>query len=115
MLCFHDDFRSYLEDFDGYSFEHSDLFYEENYQPPLCSHLDKSEDVAYLKQDTCDKIFQPPLITLPHYVTKGVVGKHVPCLEFPPRQSLLLEFKGRLNTLRRSVLFQSFNFLLEYC
>jgi hypothetical protein len=26
-----DDFWSYLEDFDEYSFEHSDLFYEENY------------------------------------------------------------------------------------
>jgi hypothetical protein len=44
-----DDFRSYLEDFDEYSFEHSDLFYEENYQPSLCSDLDESEEVAFLK------------------------------------------------------------------
>jgi hypothetical protein len=30
------DFRSYLEDFDEYSFEPLDLFHEEDYQPPLC-------------------------------------------------------------------------------
>jgi hypothetical protein len=29
MQCFHDDFRSYLEDFDDYLFEHLDLFSEE--------------------------------------------------------------------------------------
>ena len=44
--CFPDDFRSYLEDFDEYSFEHLDLFYEEHYQPPLCSNFDKGEDVS---------------------------------------------------------------------
>jgi hypothetical protein len=106
-------FRPYLEDFDHYSFEHSYLFYEENYQPLLCSDLDKSEEISYLKQDTCDKIFQPPSNTLPFYVTKGVVGKHVPCLEFSLGQRILLEFKDRLNTLRRNLLFQSFIFPLE--
>jgi hypothetical protein len=110
-----DDFRSYLEDFDEYSFEHLDLFYEEDYQPPLCSDLDRGEDNAFPKQGTCDKVLQPPSITLPRYVTKGVVGKHVPCLEFSPGQSLLLEFKGRLNTLRRSLLSQSFNLPLRNC
>ena len=60
--CSPDDFRSYLEDFDEYSFEHLDLFYEEDYQPPLCSNFDKGEDVACLKQDTCDKVVQLPLI-----------------------------------------------------
>jgi hypothetical protein len=79
-----DDFRSYLEDFDEYSFEHLDLFYEEDYQPPLCSDLDRGEDIAFPKQGTCDKVLQPPSITLPRYVIKGVVGKHVPCLEFYP-------------------------------
>jgi hypothetical protein len=78
MLCSPDHFRSYLEDFDEYPFEHSDLFYEENYQPSLCSDLDKSEEVAFLKWDTCDKILHLPLITLPCYVTKGMVWKHVP-------------------------------------
>jgi hypothetical protein len=110
-----DDFRSYLEDFDEYSFEHLDLFYEEDYQPPLCSDLDRGEDIACPKHGTCDKVLQPPSITLPRYVTKGVVGKHVPCLEFSPGQSLHLEFKGRLNTLRRSLLSQSFNLPLRNC
>jgi hypothetical protein len=64
-----DYFRSYLEDFDEYSFEHSDLFYEENYQPSLCSDLNKSEEVSFLKKDTWDNIFHLPLITLPRYVT----------------------------------------------
>jgi hypothetical protein len=115
VQCSPDDFRSYLEDFDEYSFEHLDLFYEEDYQPSLCSNFDKGEDVACLKQDTCDKVVQLPSTTLPRYVTKGVVGKHVPCLEFSPGQSLLLESKGRLNTLRRSLLSQSFNIPLRNC
>jgi hypothetical protein len=50
-----------------------DLFYEENFQPSLCSDLDKSEEFSFLKQDTYDKIFQLPLITLPLYVTKGMI------------------------------------------
>jgi hypothetical protein len=50
VQCYPNDFRSYLEDFDDYSFEHSDLFYEEDYQPPLCSDLGRGEDVAFLKQ-----------------------------------------------------------------
>jgi hypothetical protein len=103
-LCSQDDFRSYLEDFDEYSSEHLNLFHEEDYQPLLCSDLGKGEDVACLKQGTNDKVFQPPLITLPHYVTK-----HVPCLEFSLGQSLLLEFKGRLKTLRRSLLSHYFS------
>jgi hypothetical protein len=88
VLCSPDDFQLYLEDFDEYSFEHLDLFYEKYYQPPLCSDLDKGKDVACLKHDTCNKVFQLPSITLPRYVTKGVVGKHVPCLDFSPGQSL---------------------------
>jgi hypothetical protein len=110
-----DDFRSYLEDFDEYSFEHLDLFYEEDYQPPLCSDLDRGEDIACPKQSTWDKVLQPPSITLPRYIIKGVVGKHVPCFEFYPGQSLLLESKGRLNTLKRSLLSQSFSLPLRNC
>jgi hypothetical protein len=104
VQCSPKDFWSYLEEFDEYYFEHLDLFSEEDYQPSLCSNSNKSEDIACLKQDTCDKVFQPPSTTLPCYVTKGVVGKHVPCIEFSLEQSLLLESKGRLNTLRRSLL-----------
>ena len=82
MQCSPDDFRSYLEEFDEYSFDHLDVFHEDD--------LDKGEDIVFLKQGTCDKDFQPPSITLPRYVIKCVVGKHVPCLEFYPGQSLLL-------------------------
>jgi hypothetical protein len=39
----HDDFRSYPGGFDTYSFEHLDLFYEEDFQPHLCSNLDEDE------------------------------------------------------------------------
>jgi hypothetical protein len=49
MLCSPNNFPSYLKDFDDCSFEHLDLFYEENYQPSLCSDLDKSEEVSFLK------------------------------------------------------------------
>jgi hypothetical protein len=56
VLCSPNDFWSYLEDFDEYSFEHLDLFYEEDYQPLLCSDIDKGKDVSFLKQDTCDKV-----------------------------------------------------------
>jgi hypothetical protein len=37
----HDDFWSYPGGFDTYSFEHLDLFYEENFQPSLCSNFDE--------------------------------------------------------------------------
>jgi hypothetical protein len=114
-LCSPNNFWSYLEDFDEYSFEHLDLFYEEDNQPSLCSDLDKGEDVACLKQGTCDKASQLTSTTLPRYVTKGVVVKHVPCPKFSLGQSLPLEFKGRLNTLRRSLLSQSFSFPLKNC
>jgi hypothetical protein len=72
VICSLDDFRPYLEDFDEYSFEHLDLFYKEDYQPPLRSDLDKDEDIAFPKQGTCGKVFQLPSTTLPRYVTKGL-------------------------------------------
>jgi hypothetical protein len=75
VLCSPDDFQSYLEDFDEYSFENLDLFYEEDYQPALWSNLDQGEDIACPKQGTCGKVFQLSSTTLPLYVTKGVVGK----------------------------------------
>jgi hypothetical protein len=79
----------------------------------VCSNLDQGKDVACLKQDTCDMVFQLPSITLPRYVTKDAVGKHVPFPKFSLGQSLLLEFKGRMNTLRKSLLSQSFSFPLK--
>jgi hypothetical protein len=112
MLCSPNNFRSYLEDFDDCSSEHLDLFYEENYQPSLCSDIDKNEEVTSLKQDTCDKIFHPPLITLPCFVTEGMVWKHVPFPKSPVRQNLILDFRGKLSTSRKSLLsqFSSFPF-----
>jgi hypothetical protein len=110
-----DDFRSYLEDFGEYSFDHSDLFYEKNYQPLLCSNIDKSEEVTYMKQDTCDNIFHLPSITLPRYVTEGMVWKNVPYPNYSVRQSLPLELRGRLSTLVRSLLSQSSNLPLRNC
>ena len=115
MLYSPNDFRSYLEDFDEYSFEHLDLFHEEDYQPPLCSDIDKGEDISCSEKDPCDEVFQLPSTTLSRNVTKGVVGKHVLCFKFSLRQSLLLEFKGRLNTSRRSLLSQSSILPLKNC
>jgi hypothetical protein len=63
MLYFPNDFRSYLEDFDDCSSEHLDLFYEDGYQPPLCSSFDRSKNVVCLKRDSHDIFLQPPLIT----------------------------------------------------
>jgi hypothetical protein len=114
VQCSPDDFSSYLEDFDEYSFEILDLFYEEDYQPSLCSNFDKGEDVACLKQDNCDKVVQLPLIALPRYVTKDAVGEHVSCFKFSLGKKFPLEFKRRLNALR-SLLSQSFNFPLRSC
>jgi hypothetical protein len=79
----------------------------------LCSYLDRAEEIVFLKHGTSDKVLHPPSITLPRYVIKGVIGKHVPCFEFYPRKSLILESKGRLNTLKRSLLCQYFNLPLR--
>jgi hypothetical protein len=114
-LCSHDDFWSYLENFDEYSFEHLNLFHEEYYQPPLCSDIDKGDDIACPDKDPCDKVFHIPSTTLSRYVAKGVVRKHVLCLKFSPRKNLLLEFKGRLNTLRINLLSHSFSLPLRNC
>ena len=111
MLYSPNDFRSYLEDFDDYSSEHLDLFHEEDYQPPMCSDLDRSKDIVCPKKDPCDNVLQPPLITLSCCVIKGVVGKYVFCIKFPLRKTL--KFKARLNTSRRSLSSQFFNLPLR--
>jgi hypothetical protein len=98
---FHDNLWSYPVGFDAYSFEHLDLFYEENFQPPLCSNFDEGEHMVHLEQDTCDKVFQPTCFPLSHYVTKDLAGKCVPCPMWFAGKSFLLEYKGRLNFLRR--------------
>ena len=115
MLCSSNNFRSYLEDFDDCFSEHLDLFYEESYQPSLCSDLDKSEEVTCIKHDTCDNIFHLPLITLHRYVTKGMVWKHVPYPKSSVGQNLILDFRGRLSTSRRSLLSYFSSFPLKSC
>jgi hypothetical protein len=67
-LCSHDP-----GGFDTYSFGHLDLFYEANFQPPLCSNFDKGKDMVCLEQDVSDESFQPPLL-LPCHSTINMVG-----------------------------------------
>jgi hypothetical protein len=55
---FSNDFRSYLEGFNEYSSEHLDLFYEDDYQPPLCSGFDRSENNVFPKKSSHDVLFQ---------------------------------------------------------
>jgi hypothetical protein len=108
-----DDFRSYLEAFDEYSSEHLDLPHEDDYQPPLCSDFDRSRNIVCLKKDSHDFLLQPPVITLPCFSIKGVVGKYIFYVEFPLRQTL--DSKGWLDTASLSLLSQFFNFPLIVC
>jgi hypothetical protein len=96
VLYLPDDFRSYLEAFDEYSSEHLDLPYEDDYQPPLCSDFDRSKNIVCLKKDSHDLFLQLPVITLPCFSIKGVVGKYIFNVEFPLRQTL--DSKGWLGT-----------------
>jgi hypothetical protein len=106
-----DDFRSYLEAFDEYSSEHLDLPYEDEYQPPLCSDFDRSKNIVCLKKDSHDFLLQPPVITLPCFSIKGVVGKYIFYVEFPLRQTL--DSKGWLKTIDFSLSSHFFNFPLR--
>jgi hypothetical protein len=111
--CFPNDFRSYLEDFDDYSSEHLDLFYEDDCQSPLCSDFDTSKNIVYLKEVSHDFSLQPPVITLPCLSIKGVVGKYIFNVDFPLRQTL--DSKRWLGTASLSRLSQFFDFLLIAC
>jgi hypothetical protein len=100
LQCSHSDFWSYLDEFNEYSPKNLDIFYEEEFQPPLGSIFYKGEDTIFLKKDTCDEVFQPPYFLSSHYVTKDATRRHVSCLNFSPGKIFFLEFKGRLNALR---------------
>jgi hypothetical protein len=67
----HNDFWSYLEEFDTYPFEHLYFPYKENFQPLMCTNFDKGEDTTSLKKDSFDEAFHPPF-PLSCYVTKDV-------------------------------------------
>jgi hypothetical protein len=111
--CFPDDFQSYLEIFDEYPSEHLDSLHENDYQPPLCSDFDTSKNIVCLKQDSHDFSLQPPVITLPCFSIKGVVGKYIFYIEFPLRQTL--ESKGWLNITSLNVSSHFFNYPLRIC
>ena len=83
-----DDFQSYLEMFDEYLTEHLDPIYEDDCQPPLSSDSDTSKDIVCLKKVYHDFSPQPLVITLPCFTIKGVVGKYLFYVEFPPGKTL---------------------------
>jgi hypothetical protein len=107
---FSDDFQSYLEIFDEYPSEHLDSFHEDDCQPPLCSDFNTSKDIVCLKKVSHDFSPQPPVITLPCFSIKGVVGKYLFHVEFPPGQTL--DSKGWLGNASSN---QFFNFPLIVC
>jgi hypothetical protein len=109
VLCFSDNFQSYLEMFDEYD-EHLNPFYEDNYRPPLCSDFGTSKDIVCLKEVTHDFSSQPPVITSPRFSIQGVVGKYLFRVEFPFRQTL--DSKGWLGNV---VVDHFFNLLLMIC
>jgi hypothetical protein len=110
---FTDNLQSYLEGFDECPSKHLDSFIEDDYQPLLCSGLDRSKDLLCLKKDPCDNFPQPPLITLLCCVSRGVVEESVFYDEFHPGQTL--EFKDWLNTTSLSLSYKRFNFPLRVC
>jgi hypothetical protein len=72
--------------FDTYSFEHLDLFYEENFQPLLCSNFDEGKDMF-----SQSKIFVMRVSSLPPfspcYSTIDMVGGFSHDSHFPIGQS----------------------------
>jgi hypothetical protein len=61
---YHDDFWSYLGGFNTYYFEHLDLFYEEYFQPLVCSNFDEGKDMIGIEHDLCDESFHPSPFSL---------------------------------------------------
>jgi hypothetical protein len=95
--------------FDEYD-EHLNPFYEDNYQPPLCSDLGTSMDIVCLKEVTHDFSSQPPVITSPRFCIQGVVGKYLFRVEFPFRQTL-----DSKSWLGNAIVDHFFNLLLMIC
>jgi hypothetical protein len=92
---------------------HEDETMTHDCQPPLCSNFDTSKDIVCLKKVSHDFSFQPPVIALPCFSIKGVVGKYIFYVEFPLRQAL--NSRVWLNTASLSKLSQFFNFPLIVC
>jgi hypothetical protein len=70
----HDDFQSYLGSGDIYPFEHLDLSYEEDLQPPLCSNFDEDEAMIFPGHEFHDESFQPSSFPSSCYTTKDTTG-----------------------------------------
>jgi hypothetical protein len=96
--------------FDKYSTEHLDPIYEDDCQPSLCSVLNTSKDIIFLKKVIHDFSPQPPAFTLPCLSIRGVVGNYPFYVEFPSRQTL--DSKGWLGN---AIVDQFFNLLLMIC
>jgi hypothetical protein len=105
-----DDFQSYLEIFYEYPSEHFDFCCEDDCQPPLSSDFNTSKDIVCPKKVSHDFSPQPPVITLPCFSIKGVVGKYLFHVEFPPGQTL--DSKGWLGNASSN---QFFNLPLIVC
>jgi hypothetical protein len=105
-----DYFQAYLEIFDEYPSEYLDSFHEDGCQPLLCSDFDTSKDIVFLKKVTHDFLPQSPVITFPCFSIRGVVGKYLFHVEFPPGKTL--DFKGWLGNTSSN---QFFNFPLIIC
>jgi hypothetical protein len=87
-----------------------DPIYEDDCQPPLCSVFDTSKDIVCPKKFSHDFSPQPPVITLPVFSIKGVVGRYLFHVEFPSGQTL--DSKGWLDNVISN---QFFNLLLIFC
>jgi hypothetical protein len=85
-----DDAQPFLGGSDTCPFEHSDLFYEEDLQPPLCSNLDEDEAMICLGHKFHDEIFQPSSCPSSCYTTEDTAGKHVLCPKLSPRKKISL-------------------------
>jgi len=96
--------------FDEYSTEHLDPIHEDDFQPPLCSVFDTSKDIVCLKKVSHDFSPQPPVITLPCFSIRGVVGKYLFHVEFLSGQTL--DSKGWLGNANSN---HFFNFPLIIC
>jgi len=78
-----------------------------------CAQVLTSKTIVCLKRDSHDIFLQPPLITLPCCIIKGVVGNYIFSIEFSLKQTQ--ESKGWLKTTDFSLASNFFNFPLRVC
>jgi hypothetical protein len=72
----HDDFQPFPRRFDTYSFEHLDLFYEENFLPPLCSDFSEHsyEGMIHLGSQESNNEYSQPSFYSSCYFTEDMTG-----------------------------------------